>query len=127
MKQIFIEDVNMETQTVFSQRGTINIYPCDFELGQHQLLGGARRVCQRGRMVTDENGTSCFTPYRQNSGSRYMVLMQTDHGQVKTSQENVIVRLTFPKKMTTEQMKAALFQETDDMAEWIRKNCKLNF
>ena len=34
-KNVFIENLQMETQTVFNQNGNINIYPCGFEMGQH--------------------------------------------------------------------------------------------
>lgn len=33
-KDIFIDTIKMDTQTVFHNNGSINIYPCDFELGQ---------------------------------------------------------------------------------------------
>ena len=39
-KNVFVESINMETQTVFHNNGSINIYPCDFELGQHIVSGG---------------------------------------------------------------------------------------
>ena len=40
MNNIFINNLQMETQTVFCQNGSINIFPCAFELGQHIVAGG---------------------------------------------------------------------------------------
>ena len=51
-KNVFIENLQMETQTVFNQNGNINIYPCGFEAGQH-IVSGGDRASQKGRMVTE--------------------------------------------------------------------------
>ena len=81
----------------------------------------AERVSQKGRMVTEEDGTSRFRPYRAGSGTRYKQLMQTTHGELKSTMENVIVRLVLPKRLTTEEMVRVLLEETDVMAEWMEE------
>ena len=79
MKQqnVFIENLQMETQTVFNQNGNINIYPCGFEAGQH-IVSGADRASQKGRMVTEDDGTSHFRAYAKDSGSRYNTLFREE-------------------------------------------------
>lgn len=116
-EKIFIENVKIETQTTYCANGNINIYPCPWELGKYELA--AERVSQKGRMVTEEDGTSRFRPYRAGSGTRYRQLMQTAHGELKSTLENVIVRLVLPKRLLTEQMVKALLEETDVMADWL--------
>ncbi len=109
----------METQTVFCQNGSINIYPCSFELGQHIVVGGGN-ANQKGRMVTDESGTSHFHPYAKDSGSRYHTLFTTAHGQVKETQESVIFELRFPKKLGRALIEALHREETEEQQAWIK-------
>ena len=97
-KRVFIEDLHMETQTVFYANGDININPCGFELGKHIVSGGTR-ASQKGRMVTEDDGTSRFHAYAKDSGSRYRTIFRTPHGEVKETQRSVIFQLRFPKKL----------------------------
>jgi len=110
----------METQTTFTENGNINIYPCSFELGQHIVAGGIGEASQKGRMVTDESGTSHFTPYAQGSGSRYTTLFRTAHGEVKETLENVIFQLRFPKRMGKALIESLFREETDEQAAFIK-------
>ena len=109
----------METQTVFHNNGSINIYPCDFELGQ-QIVSGATVVSQKGRMTTDDDGRSKFMPYAHNSGSRYTHLFATAHGEVKESQSGVIFTLRFPKKYGQALIESLFTEETDKMEAYIK-------
>ncbi len=117
-EKIFIEDVSMETQTTFYANGNINIYPCGFELGQH-IVSGSKIAVQRGRMETEDDGTSHFVPYRSNSGSRYRRLFATDHGEVKSSKTSIIFCLKFPIKMNPAKMVKAITRETLKMAQYV--------
>ena len=119
MQQVFIDDLQMETQTVFMQNGNINIYPCAFELGQHIVAGG-EKTCQRGRMVTDKSGTSHFHPYAKDSGSRYTSLFRTAHGEVKETLDSVIFQLRFPKKLGKALIETLYRKETDEQEAWIK-------
>ena len=76
---VFIETINMETQTIFHNNGSVNIYPCDFELGQHIIANGRNIASQKGRMTTDDDGRSHFRPYAKGSGHRYMRLSSIHH------------------------------------------------
>ncbi|MBE6330975.1 MAG: hypothetical protein E7070_05320 [Bacteroidales bacterium] len=99
MKQkVFIEDLHMETQTEFQMNGDINIYPCGFELGHH-IVSGADCASQKGRMVTNDDGTSHFRAYAKDSGRRYRTIFHTAHGEVKETKRSVIFQLRFPKKL----------------------------
>lgn len=95
---VFIETINMETQTIFHNNGSVNIYPCDFELGQHIIANGRNIASQKGRMTTDDDGRSHFRPYAKGSGHRYMRLFDTPHGEMKMTKENIIFTLKFPKR-----------------------------
>ena len=121
MKQqnVFIENLQMETQTVFYQNGDIKIYPCDFELGQ-QIVCGGDKASQKGRMVTDDNGTSHFRAYAKDSGSRYKTLFLTAHGEVKETMGAVIFQLRFPKCLGKALIESLFREETDEQAAFIK-------
>ena len=118
-QNIFVDSINMETQTVFNANGSINIYPCDFELGQH-IVAGNTIASQKGRMTTDDDGRSHFRPYAIGSGSRYMLLFSTDHGELKTSQKNVIVRLVLPKKLGKRTIEKMVREEIEQIKAYIK-------
>ena len=118
-KNIFIDNIDMETQTVFYLNGNIIITPCDFELGQH-IISGGNIVSQKGRMVTEDNGTSHFRPFETGTGRRYNPLFHTPHGEVKETNDQVIFQLRFPKKLGKELIEALLCEESEQMQEWVR-------
>ena len=118
-KNIFVENLNMETQTVFHTSGDINIYPCDFERGQ-QIVAGGTRASQKGRMITEDDGTSYFKHYRHNSGSRYNHLFTTAHGDIKESESTVIFTLRFPKRMGKALIEALYNDESEEMKAYIK-------
>lgn len=120
MKKIFIDNLQMETQTVFAENGNINIYPCSFEQGQHILAGGLREARQKGRMVTGEDGTSLFHAYAKDSGSRYRELYRTAHGCVKETLEDVIFQLRFPKRLGRAIIGELFIEEADELEAFIR-------
>ena len=109
----------METQTVFHNNGSINIYPCDFELGQHIVSGGTV-ASQKGRMTTDDDGRSKFMPYAQNSGSRYEPLFDTAHGEVKATKQSVIMTFRFPKKLGKALIEALFAEECEEVKAFIK-------
>ena len=118
-KNVFIENLQMETQTVFNQNGNINIYPCGFEMGQH-IVSDGNCASQKGRMVTEDDGTSHFRAYAKDSGSRYNTLFRTAHGEVKETLENVIFQLRFPKRMGKSLIESLYREETDEQAAFIK-------
>ena len=120
VQKVFIENLQMETQTVFTENGNINIYPCAFELGQHIVAGGMGEASQKGRMVTEDDGTSHFRAYAKDSGSRYNTLFRTAHGEVKETLENVIFQLRFPKRMGKALIESLFREETDEQAAFIK-------
>ena len=95
---VFVDNVNIDTQTTYSENGRINIYRCAYEENPHLVLNGST-ASQKGRMVTEDDGTSHFRPYAVDSGSRYNTLQRTAHGEVKESMSGYIFVLRFPKKM----------------------------
>ena len=109
----------METQTVFTENGNINIYPCAFEQGQHIVSGGGE-ASQKGRMVTEDDGTSHFTPYAKDSGSRYRQLFRTAHGEVKETRVTVIFQLRFPKRLGKALIESLYRDEAEQQAAFIK-------
>ena len=116
--QVFIDNINMETQTTFHNNGSINIYPLDFELGQ-KIVSGATVASQKGRMTTDDDGRSKFMPYAHNSGSRYTPLMRTEHGEMKMTQQDIKIGFSFRKSLTAAQITALLQQEVEEMSQYM--------
>ena len=118
--KVFIDNLQMETQTVFTENGNINIYPCGFEQGQHIVAGGLGEASQKGRMVTDDDGTSRFTPYAKDSGSRYTTLFRTAHGEVKETLGSVIFQLRFPKRLGRSLIESLYREECEEQAAFIK-------
>ena len=116
---VFIDNLQMETQTVFTENGNINIYPCSFEMGRH-IVRGSDQASQKGGMVTDDNGTSRFTPYAKDSGSRYTQLFRTAHGEVKETRDSVIYQLRFHKRLGKALIEALYNEETSEQAAFIK-------
>ena len=116
---VFVDTINIDTQTTYSENGKININRCPFEDNPHLVANGGR-VSQKGRMVTEDDGTSCFRPYAQNSGSRYNTLFQTAHGMVKETQSDVIFQLRFPKRLGKSLIESMFKDETEDVAAFIK-------
>lgn len=116
---VFIENLQMETQTVFKENGNINIYPCSFEMGQYIVGGGADVASQKGRMITEHDGTSHFTPYAKDSGSRYKTLFRTAHGEVKETQSSIIFQLRFPKRLGRTLIESLYDEETEEQRAYI--------
>ena len=117
---VFIETINMETQTIFHNNGSVNIYPCDFELGQHIIANGRNIASQKGRMTTDDDGRSHFRPYAKGSGHRYMRLFDTPHGEMKMTKENIIFTLKFPKRFGKALIEKLLGEESDIMKAYVK-------
>ena len=95
---VFIEEVSIETQTIYAENGNMDVYPCAFVECPHMVMNG-NSVYQKGRMVTEDDGTSHFRPYATDSGSRYNTLHRTAHGEVKETKGDYIFTLRFPKKL----------------------------
>ena len=123
-KKVFIEDLHMETQTVFYANGDINISPCGFELGQH-IVHGATRASQRGRMLTEDDGTSHFRPYGSDKSRVQKLLMTTQHGELKATKTGILGRWFFPKKQLNAAMVQSFCEEMQEMALWMEKHCKV--
>lgn len=83
-------------------------------------MAGGSRASQKGRMITEDDGTSYFKHYRQNSGSRYNRLFATAHGDIKESESTVIFTLRFPKRMGKALIEALYKDETEEMKAYIK-------
>ena len=117
--KVFIDNINIETQTTYSENGKINIYRCAYEENPHLVLHGDR-VSQKGRMVTHDDGTSCFHPYAVGSGHRYNTLFQTAHGVVKETQEDILFQLRFPKRLGKSLIESMLQEEQEELTAFVK-------
>ena len=112
-KKVFADNIRIETQTVFNENGSINIYPCSFE-ENHFVVADGSRASQKGRMVTFNDGTSHFHPYAVDSGSRYHLLLSNAHGEVKETSKQIIFVLRFPKRLGKRLIMSLLRTEQDE-------------
>ena len=63
MKNVFIETVKIDTQTVYHENGIVSVTPAVYEDGRHQVVaGGKTSVSQKGKLVTEDDGRSKFLP-----------------------------------------------------------------
>ena len=112
MKNVFIETVKIDTQTVYHENGIVSVTPAVYEDGRHQVVaGGKTSVSQKGKLVTEDDGRSKFLPYAAGSGSRYSRVFKTRHGSVKQSQSNIIFSINFPKKYGKNLINTLLHEE----------------
>ena len=103
---VFVDNVNIDTQTTYSENGKININRCPYEENPHLVQNG--------------DGTSCFRPYAHGSGSRYNTLFQTAHGSVKETLNDIIVQLRFPKRLGKALIEAMFKDESEEVAAFIK-------
>ena len=112
MKNIFIETTRMDTQTVFHENGGVTITPAEYEYGRHQIVaGGMMSVTQKGKLITNDDGSSKFLPYVGGGGSRYTRIFKTRHGTVKQSKANIILSINMPKKYGKKLINSILHEE----------------
>ena len=112
MKNVFIETVKIDTQTVYHENGIVSVTPAVYEDGKHQVVaGGKTSVSQKGKLVTEDDGRSKFLPYAAGSGSRYSRVFKARHGSVKQSQSNIIFSINFPKKYGKDLINSLLHEE----------------
>ena len=119
-QNVFIDQIKLETQTVFFQNGGIHTSPCAFEENPN-LIPNGDRVSQKGRMVTLDDGTSSFRPYASDSGSRYRTLFLTPHGEVKETKDKIIFQLRFHKRLGKAAIMAMLRDEQQEQLTFIKK------
>ena len=112
MKNIFIETTRMDTQTVFHENGGVTITPAEYEYGRHQIVaGGMMSVTQKGKLITNDDGSCKFLPYVGGGGSRYTRIFKTRHGTVKQSKANIIFSINMPKKYGKKLINSILHEE----------------
>ncbi len=116
---VFSDNISIDTQTIYAENGKININRCPYEDNPHLVLFGDR-VSQKGRMVTEDDGTSVFRPYAKDSGSRYNVLLQTTYGLVKETKNHVIFQLRFPKNLGKALVRSLFKEEMIKLAAFIK-------
>ena len=77
-------------------------------------------MTRKGKMTQMKDGQFHFTPYAENSGSRYNRLFTTAHGDIKESESTVIFTLRFPKRMGKALIEALYNDESEEMKAYIK-------
>ncbi len=108
----------METETIFHEDGRISTYPCSYELGQ-QITSNGGVAKMKAKVMVDPDGNISITPYHTDSGERYRRLFKTRHGEVKETQDDIIVKLQFRKRDGRLCIADMLEDEIDDITEFI--------
>ncbi len=121
MKNLFNDQFKMETQTVFLPDGRVNTYPCSFELGRNITYCGDTAV-QRGRLITECDGTSRFIPYRVSGKPRYTNLYRTASSTVKMSHRYFIVETRIPRDICTSQIIKHYQAEQAEVSDYLKTN-----
>ena len=112
MKNVFIQTTKMDTQTVYHENGAMTISPAEYEYGRHQIVaGGKMSTIQKGKMISNDDGTSKFMPYVSGGGSRYSRIFKTRHGSVKQSKTSLIFSVNMPKKYGKKLINSILHEE----------------
>lgn len=119
-KKIFTENINMETHTVYHTDGRVDIYPCDFELGQQIVAGGKMMANQRGSLRTSDDGQSFFRPFREGTGSPFEELKKTPHGVVRRYKKTIVVRFSFSKQIDVEQIMRMFVSESTEIKNFMK-------
>ncbi len=104
---------------MYMENGCVVINPCSFEEG-HNIVYDGNRASQKGRMVTDDDGTSHFYPYAKDSGSRYRILYKSDYSVVKEARGGFILQLRFPKRLGKRQIVRLLREEQHKMEAFMK-------
>ncbi len=105
-ENIFMKDIQMDTQTAFLASGNINIYPCAWEADKVPFTAHGR-ASYRGRIQVEEDGRTQVTRYNIGSqGPLYTLLMETEHCQVlMTTRGKIIERWSFPPALTADEIR----------------------
>ena len=123
-KQTILQNVEMDTQTSFIANGDITIYPCNWEADKAPVTAdGQRRVNYKAGVAVDEDGKTLVKRYNTGkNGSKYEVIYETAHAEVKMTRpwkqhrflnrEKVIVDFKFPRKYPLSLMKQMFYQDT---------------
>ena len=116
--RVFSDSVKMETETVFYEDGIIKTYPLAYELGQ-QITANGSTVTMKAKVTVDSDGNTSVMPYRRDSGQRYRRLFKTRNGEVKETNEDVIVKFQFSKSQGRWKICDDLETETDDILSFL--------
>ena len=128
-KDILNQVVKMDAEVIYFANGDVNVVPSPWE-NERRVTGGDC-VKRRGRMSVEPNGESHFSAYRENSGSRYEVLMETANGELKRSrlssmrwrrQPVLVAKFSVPLNLGNARIVEALESQMKEMVGWLKMN-----
>ena len=121
MKQVFVKDVQMDTQTAFMANGNINIYPCGWETEQAPITVGGGKRSFRGRITVEEDGETHVVPYNENGEPRYEELYSTEHCRLlMTVSGRILEKWDFGGRMSMQEIAEARRREMRYINSWFR-------
>ena len=121
MKQIFVKDVRMDTQTAFMANGDITIYPCGWEHEQAPITAGGGKRSFRGRITVEEDGETHVVPYNEGGAPRYEELCSTEHCRLlMTLGGSILEKWNFGGRMSMPEIAEARRREMRYINAWFR-------
>lgn len=120
--QIFLENVRMDTQTVFMQNGNIDIHPCGWEQHQSPITVGGEKQTFRGRITVCEDGETHIQRYNESGKPRYGELYATEHCRLLVTQSgNILERWNFGGCLTMKDIADTRRREMRYINAWFRR------
>ena len=121
MKQIFLDNVRMDTQTAYLANGDISIYPCAWEKHQAPITAGGDKRTFRGRITVNEDGETHVRPYNENGNPRYEELYSTEHCRLLMTQcGSIIEKWHFGERMSMDEIAVTRSREMRYINSWFR-------
>jgi len=121
MKQIFLDNVRMDTQTAYLANGDISIYPCAWEKHQAPITAGGDKRTFRGRITVNEDGETHVRPYNENGNPRYEELYSTEHCRLlMTLGGNILEKWNFGGSMSMQEIADTRRREMRYINSWFR-------
>ena len=126
-KQQIMNDVKMDTQTAFMNNGDIYIYPCAWETDKAPVTAdGKSMVRYRAGVTVIDEGRTVVKRFRDGmNGSKYEMLFQTAHADVKRTREMnhgqrgcLKVEFRFPRRYPLSLMKSLYQKESEEITAY---------
>ena len=119
MEKIFNCNVTVKGTVTYTTEGITSFEP-DKDI--ITIFPHGRQVRQRGVLLTDDKGTSLFTPYNTNLDvHRYNKVFSTLNGLVYTTQKrNIVLKLTIQSGISQQEMARIIREETSQMITFIK-------
>lgn len=128
VNNIFIDNVQMDTYTVFKANGDIKIEPCPWE--DNKTVTRDDKVHYRAGVRVEANGRTVVKRYNEGTGPKLELLCDTAHGEAKMTRpakkrryrtrEYIYVTFKFPKQYGPRVINECLRREMRNIMDFFR-------